>query len=828
MDHWGDPWADNADDKSPTKNAVTSPLPPAFNFAPVPINDFVDDAGWGNNDDDGFGDWAASDTRNGAADIGSSETRAADEAPGSAGWDAVTYGQSEDWPEIVSPMPRVLDKVDSETSDSSTVAQLEEAASQIADEDEIEDEHEFEDEHETGDSTPTPQAEAEASVRSSTSPSETSRNELAVDSPRTSVEDERAVQNDDLPQEASLVGTKSSDAPTDTGLDALSVKEDTFPNDIEAIDGAEPAASITDSPRRASLESSVRSGETEGDDRRDSTIASATDQETLQSHAPSIGLSCNKALLDQLFPLSTEAIKQLEEHDDPIFATSARKAWYRLTRKQTMREYNHGENDDNYVRVTWGNSNVRTEVNKVVSRWAREDRISGTGPGARASFYWDTTAPVEAKPPFGHMRTRSSVPATKTALPARQSLPPLATSQSAAFNWSSPVSVDPWKIESPVQRSTSSPLALKNPTVAKLQRQEGRAVSVDLAPRRSDQTTPKQTATVSHPSPETKAVANLIPHPTTQLSDEVSETWANLDTSDNPSTSTIDVADTHVDDDDDWGEMVQTPTLPTPQQLDPFSQPSPASDTLPSPALRKPSPPVVTPVQSESIEAMFASPIVRLQSTISPTSALFKANTFIPLHAEQGPIGPGLLKPANRASRSTPEKKTEINISTASNAKSDPAAVQTASADENEILSFLDASGSMPSPPGFEDVTVAPSKAANLTPIAQPTAPVQASTDSWADADFSFFESALPTTAPQQPSYPQGPSDPFSFFDAPAPTSQRPSSQSVSRSPPRDTTPPPLQPLTNATGSLQRRKAEEDQVINDILSGLPDLSYMLR
>jgi hypothetical protein len=72
------------------------------------------------------------------------------------------------------------------------------------------------------------------------------------------------------------------------------------------------------------------------------------------------------------------------------------------------------------------------------------------------------------------------------------------------------------------------------------------------------------------------------------------------------------------------------------------------------------------------------------------------------------------------------------------------------------------------------------------------------------------------------------PSDPLSFFDAPAPTSTRPASKSFSRSPPRDTTPPPLQPLTNATGSVQRRRVEEDQTIIDILSGLPDLSYMLR
>jgi hypothetical protein len=146
----------------------------------------------------------------------------------------------------------------------------------------------------------------------------------------------------------------------------------------------------------------------------------------------------------------------------------------------------------------------------------------------------------------------------------------------------------------------------------------------------------------------------------------------------------------------------------------------------------------------------------------------------------------------------------------------------------NEILSFLDASDTLPSPPGFDDVTVAPLQSANPISIARPATPVQASADSWADADFSFFESALPGAAPQQPSQTQDPSDPLSFFDTPAPTSTRPTSNLISRSPPRDSMPPPLQPLINATGSLERRKAEEDQIIIDILSGLPNLSYMLR
>lgn len=816
MDHWGDPWADNANDKSPTKNAVTSPLPPAFNFAPAPVHGFVDDAGWGNNDDDGFGDWAASDTGHGAANVGILETPAADTAPGSAGWGTVTHGQNDDWPEIVSPVPRPLEKVDSITSDSSTVAQLEEAASQIEDEEEVED------------STPTPQAEIESSVRSSTSPSETSRAEIPVESPRTSIEDERAAKGEEANSEISLITADAHAIPTE-GISEPQPAGDSPLSDIGASDD-EPESVVqpADSSKEVAQEILVDS---EHGEKQDPKGLDSLAETVAQRQAPSTELSSDKALLSQLFSLGEESPTELEEYGDPIFSTSARKAWYRLTRKQTMREFNHGENDDNYVRVTWTNSTVRTEVNKVVGRWAREDRISGTGPGARASFYWDTPAPAEARAPFSHLRTQSSVPATKTALPARQSLPPLATGPSASFDWSSSASVDPWKIESPVQRSSPTLQALKNPTVAKLQRQEGRSVSLDLTPRRSEQTVHKRTATVSQPPPETKAVAHLASPPITQSTAEPSDPWAKLESSETSSTSTNEVTDT-VDDDDDWGETVQTPTLPTPQQLDPFSQPAQAFDMIPSPPLPKPSPPAVPHFQSESTESMSATPIVRLKSTISPTSALFKANTFIPLHIEQGPIGPGLLKPARRGSRSMPEKKKlEINTSAGSKQKKDHRAVQATNSNENgsnEILSFLDASDSMPSPPGFDDVTVAPLQSAKPTPVARPATPIQASTDSWADADFSFFESALPGAAPQQSSQTQDLSDPLSFFDTPAPTSTQPAASSISRSPPHNTTPQPLQALTNATGSLQRRKAEEDQVISDILRELPDLSYMLR
>lgn len=822
MDHWGDPWADNANDKSPTKNVVTSTLPPAFTFAPVPLNGFVDDAGWGNNDDDGFGDWTTSsrvDTGNEAL-TKVDPAPAGDQASDSAQWGPTPQQPSSDaldveWPEPASNTYQNLEHVDSEPSDSATVSQLDEAA-------------------ETGTvDEPTSQAQLDVgSTRSSVSPSETSRNDLSAESPRTSVEDERGATKEKVSQDEVLASINELDTTIPGPSLATRLEEDE--EEPQALESADKHVADTDGAMKPPPTPLNDTSEAYIKGRLVPKSDDLVPADVVRPAAHETAFACDEAALAELFPSSKDSGKDVDTYDDPIYSTSARKAWYRVTRKQTMREFNHGDNDDNYIRVTWTNSHVRAEVNKVVSRWAREDRISGTGPGARASFYWDTDAPAESKTPVSHLRTQSHAPPTKTTLPARQSLPPLVTDKPAAFDWSSPVSADPWKLEAPVQRATSTPLALKNPVVAKIQRQEGRAVSVDLTPRRTEQTTHKRTATVSHTVPETMVVANLISPPISQPPAEVTDPWTSTSGLATSSLATAEAAEPPIDDDDDddWGEMVQTPTLPTPSQLDPFSHASFSTTTDIQPSLSiQPTRPEVTPAQAEPAESMFASPIVRLQSTISPTTARFKADSFVPLHAEQGPIGPGILKPANRNIRPSSEQnlKKEV-LPPPSLDKVNGAFVVTEDDKHASIEKDHAWTASQPtsSDPKLENTGTATPIDTISTPIGQPTTPVKTTTDSWADADFSFFESALPITAQQSAAQMQDPSDPLSFFDTPTQKIAASPPKRSSRSPPRHSTPPPLQPLTSATSSVQRRKAEEDEAISNILSGLPDLSYMLR
>ncbi|KAF2023009.1 hypothetical protein EK21DRAFT_21097, partial [Setomelanomma holmii] len=182
MDNWGDPWADNADKtKFPTKSEVTSPLPPTFAPAPALLNGILDDAGWGNDDDD-FGDWSSAPAKEGA-----------DAAPAQpiitephavhdplqptedaqwdlgAGLDNHVAHDDGGWAEVNMEASKEHEQVVSETSDSSTTIQTNEPteASSTAVHIRL-------------------QPEDDSSARASTSPSETSHNDVPVESPRTS------------------------------------------------------------------------------------------------------------------------------------------------------------------------------------------------------------------------------------------------------------------------------------------------------------------------------------------------------------------------------------------------------------------------------------------------------------------------------------------------------------------------------------------------------------------------------------------------------------------------------------------------------------------
>ncbi|KAH7413884.1 hypothetical protein DE146DRAFT_601055 [Phaeosphaeria sp. MPI-PUGE-AT-0046c] len=824
MENWGDPWADNADPpaKSPIDDTVTSPLPPRFAAAPTVLGGFLDDAGWGN-EDETFGAWSTAPSEHikqtppGLTELKLTAPTA--HSPVNTPWnttggdDGNIAHDEGDWAAVKLDVHNDDDHVVSESSDASTTVQTNDPTDATA----------------TGNSAG-PLKEDDSSARTSTSPSDASHNDVLVESPRTSYEEDRGL------VKATPVDGESSAAHhlrTDELSAGTSITDDLGKDDEDVA--RRDTQSAEDKSQRAESTTSAISDST--DDSFVPPQDTHTASQPLEPGLPSKSAArpvypIDPDLLAKFFTTTKEE-KQLDEApNDPIHSTAARKAWYRLTRKQTMREFNSGNDDDNYIRVTWANSHIRSEVNKVIGRWAREDRISGTGPGARASFYWDTPAPTDPNPMATHMRQKSSMHMASGIAPTQErDPPPLSTNVPAAFSWSSATtSTDPWQQSSSGSYSMSSPI---HAAANHLQKQEGRAVSLDLTSHEPESAKHARNLTAAN---ETAIVANLISPPIPDINTSAPQPWTGLDLFDNNATQKDVVLATAApivaDDEDEWGEMVSTPTVSTPTLIEPTSRVDArnARDNNLSTSATTPQSVRSANFYDQSPDTMHATVIVRLKRTISPTSALFKPNPFVPMGVEQGPIGPGMLKSSKRAvsnSRRTeevppPKAEPDLSPAIATEESLTKVASDDSSAWQTSLPAVLETQ-----PPPTPTAVIVQETARPFTPPPPTTASAeQSNVGAWADADFSFFESS--TLAPE-PQYKQDPSDPFSVFETrQRSTSAASSAKTFTRSPPRKVPSPPIQPLTGATSSAQRRKMEEDAIVQGILDGLPDLRYMLR
>ncbi|KAF1967436.1 hypothetical protein BU23DRAFT_573181 [Bimuria novae-zelandiae CBS 107.79] len=915
MDHWGDPWADDADANTNAANLTAPPKvaqsgresrSPGLKPAPIVLNGFLDDAGWGSNawartpspgrEEDGM-DWAAGGSgvrhtrgwgthgaqeeeeikqgrndEDGFSAWTSAPPQADEEGHNSAdadvnglalapGWDVPSTPAEEEQREIHAvdtgnEWSRIEEEVEeskgvengvSEASDSATTIQADDAPARSEEE-----------------LAASIHREDDTSTRSSESPSEGSHNEAATESPRTSVEEERTAGKSveaahDGAEKASVIGQPEEHSEGDK-----QEMEDEFGDFEDEIVQEEVATQLDLEPPQRQQDATSKGTENDAA----SNLQDAAPAASANLPSGSIGsFVLDSKLMAELFP-PTKDIPELEDPpDDPISSTSTRKAWYRLTRKQTMREYNYGAVDDNYIRVTWNTSHIRQEASNTVARWVNEDRIAGRGPGARASFFWDSTAPPDMKAHEAlHARQKSSVSASKTVRPVSQIVPPLSTNTPAAFNWSSPSTVA--APDGLGVRATSSPITAKHSAVTKLQRQSGRAASLDLSPRPKEPAPHKRTSTATHfpnvmPPPASSLQAAFIqaspsadldpwasattPSPIAPIpapNSEQSDPWAALGVLDTGHPPKQD--NTPLDDeDDDWGEMVESPAVSAIQT--PVSTVHPPIGGIPEPIARsntasttsktsvsgrsspfQPPPPTIGPVHP--------SPIVRLKSTISPTSAVFKPNALVPTDSEQR-IGPHLLKPTNRSREATPERTKTLPVQMPTMDEVLGAAPTPEAPKEEQEE---DGSSSVPTTP----ITALPPQSAEprneslSTSQTPPPGPAPSSSPlpfpsldepNWADtADFSIFESALPpSNAVPPPAAHPDPADPGALFDSPVPSDQEPPAP-FARPAPRPLTPAATQLLTGATSSAQRRKAEEDDMVAQIVGGLPDLSYMLR
>ncbi|KAJ4250735.1 hypothetical protein NW757_006936 [Fusarium falciforme] len=305
---------------------------------------------------------------------------------------------------------------------------------------------------------------------------------------------------------------------------------------------------------------------------------------------PSIPFSIDMSKLDDLFP-SVEASFPTPEPvpdviiDDTFASISERKAWYQISRFGSIRKHNLGD-DENYVRIGWGNSQVRDKAIRIVRRWMEEDSIAGRvvlgrrgGAAGGKIFNWDSSAPSvdisELLARKSHSR-HASVNSKGTA----------ASPTGAAFGWgsspapSSTVAIPPPASErsitepssavesSPVEAAKTSPVTAKPPPPPAPPARSPTAIARPPSPIKPipiKPTTRPLSISQPLPSPTSPQIPQppspIIPTPlqatTRPISISQPITYPTSPLAQPPENAGWGDEE---DDDDDWGDMVSSPS----------------------------------------------------------------------------------------------------------------------------------------------------------------------------------------------------------------------------------------------------------------------------
>lgn len=245
---------------------------------------------------------------------------------------------------------------------------------------------------------------------------------------------------------------------------------------------------------------------------------------------------------------------------DSFSTVSERKTWYRISRPGTLRKHDLGD-DENYRRVTWAGSKVREDVTTTVRRWMEESSYGGRpaiGGGSTAKsggFNWDAKSkaePLSFDQIFGKRKSVQPVKPVAAPLPRPLSLQPepkvLGHSRDTSVGGKSLPPRSPLSIPEPPPGpafgwSTGATGMSSTPTSSRPSGQFNRQ-SIDVHSIKSG-----LSRTPSIHETESRSSMQLAPPPTTR---------ATLETPASALTPALTIADVD-DDDEEWGDMVASP-----------------------------------------------------------------------------------------------------------------------------------------------------------------------------------------------------------------------------------------------------------------------------
>ncbi|WKT40791.1 hypothetical protein QSH57_005597 [Fusarium oxysporum f. sp. vasinfectum] len=327
------------------------------------------------------------------------------------------------------------------------------------------------------------------------------------------------------------------------------------------------------------------------------TTDTASHEETSKEPAPappkppSEPFAIDMTKLDDIFPSIETSFPSPEPIpdviiDDSFTSISERKAWYLMSRPGSMRKHNLGD-DENYVRVGWGNSQVREQAIRIVRRWMEEDSITGRvvlgrrgGAAGAKIFNWDSSAPSteisisELLARKNHSRQASAASKGTVASPT-----------AAAFGWgSNPIPSPTVAAPSSAPRTSTTSEPRSSVETSPVEATKTSPVSKTKAPPLASPPRPRITEEPPSPIKPTPLKPTNRPISITQplhfpASPTISEPQSPLNPPSFLSTNrpvSVSQAPTSPlaqpptnagwgedDDDDDWGDMVSSPTAET-------------------------------------------------------------------------------------------------------------------------------------------------------------------------------------------------------------------------------------------------------------------------
>jgi hypothetical protein len=453
----------------------------------------------------------------------------------------------------------------------------------------------------------------------------------------------------------------------------------------------------------------------------------------------SIKFDINKSIVDQLYS-DKEVLPGSTNYGpsdvdipitDSLLTVEQRKVWYRISRYGTMRKHNSGD-DDAYVRMGWQDSKVREKTLDIVHKWMEEGRLgAGMALGGvgrvEAMFSWGKPgqAPNTEALHIARKASQSSKakqPALHTSPPRQSSAPtvkPVHKRQKSSISSVKSIVSSPVEPSPRFSWSTAQP-ASPDPATAIT------SASRDSQPEsfRQEPVMRPISKAFESPSPVPVPIEPLKPKPVAPPAPEQHK----------------EVIPKANDDDDEWGEMVASPTTPNFPDISSFpsfSQGNGSSRTTPD------------------------------------LSHAGMSNNHVRKHFRNSSLG-------NQAT--TPAKPFDMDA-------------------------FVP-------------------KASNRSSLGDLSKLTSSSEDPWANADFSFFESpsTMPTSVPvSKPSLHTSKPSPFASRPIPVALKTTPASttESAKSTSPQIPSEPPV-------GRKSKAELEQDKIVRDIISGLPDLSYMLR